>query len=148
MTQIRSQNTDTSPDQTDDSNSKSATESSTDPTPELSTIPVISETTSSSSSFHLELQAQVRFQAPCSGRLDHLIRNTFTLSHKKARKLITTGKIKVRSRTQSQWETQVNQNDWVEVNLNASNPKKKEVFKAALVHQDDSFVVISSSWLP
>jgi 23S rRNA pseudouridine1911/1915/1917 synthase len=91
----------------------------------------------------LELKTQVRFQAPISGRLDHLIRQVFKLSHKRARKLITTGKIKVRTRLHRQWETQVNQSDWIEVNLNASNPKKKEVFNAHLVHHDDSFVVIS-----
>ena len=111
-----------------------------------SSEPVIeqaSKNTDQATPLTLELKTNLRFQSPSTGRLDHLIRQIFTLSHKKARKLITTGKVKVRSKTHLQWETQVNQNDWIEINLNASNPKKKEVFKASLIHQDDSFVVIS-----
>ena len=105
--------------------------------------PLSSSNTDTSSSLTLSLEPQVRFQSPYSSRLDHLIRQVFTLSHKKARKLITSGKITVRGRVHTQWETKVNPNDWVEVNLNASNPKKKEALGAKLIYQDDALIVIS-----
>lgn len=82
-------------------------------------------------------------KSPMNGRLDQALRTLYQLSHKQARKLISTGKVKVNGELGLKWETQVKQDDEIRVQPNAPNPSKREALGATLVFQDQALVVLS-----
>ena len=83
------------------------------------------------------------FTAEDDGRLDAQLRINFSLSHKRARKLISTGKVTVNGQHRDRWESSVRHGDRVHVQMSAPNQKRKESLGARLVFQDDSIVVLS-----
>ena len=84
-------------------------------------------------------------QSRIKGRLDSSLRNLFQLSHKAARKLISTGKISVSGELSLKWETAVKLGELIVINTNAPNPSKREALGATLVYQDQALAVLSKS---
>lgn len=75
-------------------------------------------------------------------RLDTSLRTQYELSHKAARKLISTGKVYVNQVLQQRWEFHLQAGDQVSVLMNAANPKKNESLGATLIYQDDALAVL------
>ncbi len=86
---------------------------------------------------------QVR--SPIKGRLDACLRSLYQLSHKAARKLISTGKVSVAGEVKVKWETPIKLGDFLEINTNAPNPSKREALGATLIYQDQALAVLSKS---
>ena len=84
-------------------------------------------------------------KSPIKGRLDSSLRHLFKLSHKAARKLISTGKITVSGELSLKWETAVKLGEIILINTNAPNPSKREALGATLVYQDQALAVLSKS---
>ena len=82
-------------------------------------------------------------KSPITGRLDAALRASYHLSHKAARKLISTGKVSVGEVPSLLWETPVSEGDVLTVNPTAPNPAKREALGATLVFQDEAIAVLS-----
>jgi len=82
-------------------------------------------------------------KAEAAGRLDAVLRAQLALTHKAARRLISTGKVRVNGALALKWETPVRRGDDLAVEMNAPNPKRSESLGAVLVFQDDAIAVLS-----
>ena len=78
-----------------------------------------------------------------TGRLDAALRAQLSLTHKAARRLISTGKVSVNGALALKWEAKVRRGDAITVEMNAPNPKRSESLGAVLVFQDDAIAVIN-----
>ena len=76
--------------------------------------------------------------SPHAGRLDVALRALYALSHKAARRLITSHKISVDGVIKSRWETEVAQGASITFTPNAPNLSKQSAFGARVVFQDDA----------
>ena len=81
--------------------------------------------------------------SPIDGRLDTALRAMYALSHKAARRLITTHKVSVNGVVHHRWETEVDQGALVTINPAAPNLSKQSALGAHLVFQDDAFAVLN-----
>jgi 23S rRNA pseudouridine1911/1915/1917 synthase len=80
--------------------------------------------------------------SPMDGRLDYALRSLYNLSHKAARKLISTGKVSVSGERSLRWETKVTLGELITVTPTAPNPAKSESLGAKLVFQDDALAIL------
>jgi 23S rRNA-/tRNA-specific pseudouridylate synthase len=81
--------------------------------------------------------------SPIEGRLDAALRAMYALSHKAARRLITTYKVSVDGVGSYRWETQVSEGSLITINPSAPNLAKQKSLGAQLIFQDDAFAVIN-----
>ena len=81
--------------------------------------------------------------SPIEGRLDAALRAMYALSHKAARRLITTHKVSVDGVGSHRWETQVSEGSLITINPNAPNLAKQKSLGAQLVFQNDAFAVLN-----
>ena len=81
--------------------------------------------------------------SPIAGRLDTALRSMYALSHKAARRLITTHKVSVDGVSMDRWEAPVLQGSLITIHPSAPNLSKKRALGAQLIFQDDALVVIS-----
>ena len=81
--------------------------------------------------------------SPIEGRLDAALRAMYALSHKAARRLITTHKVSVDGVGHHRWETPVSRGALITINPSAPNLEKQRALGAHLVFQDDALAVIN-----
>ena len=81
--------------------------------------------------------------SPIAGRLDTALRSMYALSHKAARRLITTHKVSIDGIGMDRWEAPVLQGSMITINPSAPNLSKNRALGAQLIFQDDALVVIS-----
>lgn len=86
-----------------------------------------------------------RIKSSFEGRLDGSLRSHFRLSHKAARKLISTGKVSVSDELSLKWETPVKLGEVIVIDTNAPNPSKREALGATLIYQDQALAILSKS---